>query len=270
MTDTRTVRDIEALLAAPFPAHEIEWRANHFFKDGDELKVFLLAFVTARATMDRFDEVFGIDGWTDAYAKWGEKGVLCTISARMPDGTWNSKTDGADDTNIESTKGGISDAYKRTGYKWTVGRYLYRLDKSTMLVREKWFDGSIYVSDEKKGFRGHCAVPTLPAWALPGGSGRPPVKATGGGTKTGTAQATGTAQRAPAPPVALPQGATQTSGANSAAVTWQAVSEAASHHKVGTKELLALAGVDSWDKVKAFSPDRLEALIALIKRDRAA
>ena len=49
---------------------------------------------------------------------------MCTLSVKTEDG-WISKEDGADDTAIESTKGGISDALKRAAVKWGMGRDLY-------------------------------------------------------------------------------------------------------------------------------------------------
>ena len=38
---------------------------------------------------------------------------------------WISKSDGADDSNIEGAKGGLSDAFKRAAVKFGIGRYLY-------------------------------------------------------------------------------------------------------------------------------------------------
>ena len=75
--------------------------------------------------MDRFDEAFGNDGWKDSYSTWKTKGVLCTLYVKCGD-NWVSKEDGADDTAIESTKGGISDALKRAAVKWGMGRDLYK------------------------------------------------------------------------------------------------------------------------------------------------
>jgi len=250
--------EIMKALVAQFPAEDIEHRVGRVSNDGT--KVSLLAYITARGVMDRLDDVFGIGGWSDTYERWGVKGIKCRLSVLIG-GEWVAKEDGADETDIESTKGGISDALKRVAVKIGIGRYLYLLPKTEVLLTNQWADGAI----SHKGK--YAPRPILPAWALPGGSGRPPVKATSDGTKTGSAQATGTTQRAPASPTVLPQGAAQPSGSDptTTPMTWPAVSEAASRHKVGTKELLSLAGVDSWDKVKAFSPERLAALVAVIE-----
>lgn len=38
------------------------------------------------------------------------------------------QTDGAENTDIEPVKGGLSDAYKRAAVKWGIGRYLYDME----------------------------------------------------------------------------------------------------------------------------------------------
>jgi len=39
--------------------------------------------------------------------------------------SWVTKSDGADDSSIESAKGGISDSLKRAAVQYGIGRYLY-------------------------------------------------------------------------------------------------------------------------------------------------
>ena len=41
------------------------------------------------------------------------------------DGEWIGKSDGADDSNIEAAKGGLSAALKRAAVQWGIARYLY-------------------------------------------------------------------------------------------------------------------------------------------------
>ena len=50
--------------------------------------------------------------------------MICELSINI-DGTWITKSDGADDSNIEGAKGGISDALKRAAVLFGIGRYLY-------------------------------------------------------------------------------------------------------------------------------------------------
>ena len=82
-----------------------------------------LAYITARDVMQRLDEVFGVDGWSDKYEFIGGR-MMCNLTCNFG-GTLVSKSDGADDSQIEGAKGGISDALKRAAVKFGIGRYLY-------------------------------------------------------------------------------------------------------------------------------------------------
>jgi len=108
------------ILRKPIQPNEIEWRVQSA-KGG---KTTIVPYIQSRAVMNRFDDAFGPEGWQDTYREWKGKGVMCTLSVKTDDG-WISKEDGADDTAIESTKGGISDALKRAAVKWGMGRDLY-------------------------------------------------------------------------------------------------------------------------------------------------
>lgn len=53
---------------------------------------------------------------------------LCTIQIFDDDRhEWLEKTDGAENTDYEPVKGGLSDAMKRAASQWGIGRYLYKL-----------------------------------------------------------------------------------------------------------------------------------------------
>tara|TARA_Y100000310_G_scaffold250551_1_gene256797 strand:+ start:116 stop:820 length:705 start_codon:yes stop_codon:yes gene_type:complete len=163
-------------LAEPFDPSEIVWMPGSVSpgRDGRPARAQLLAFMNARAVMDRLDEVCGPDGWFDEYTAGPDGGVLCKLHVRGPDGVWIAKQDGAPATHIEAVKGGISGALKRAAVRFGVGRYLYFLDASWVDVEERRPGGpSVYVSSKKDNIRGHAKTPELPGWALPGGSGRP-------------------------------------------------------------------------------------------------
>tara|TARA_R100000963_G_C4625243_1_gene91637 strand:+ start:410 stop:718 length:309 start_codon:yes stop_codon:yes gene_type:complete len=76
--------------------------------------------------MDRLDEVFGVGGWQSRF-EWVGNRMMCKLSAEVS-GLWVCKSDGADDSNIEGAKGGISDALKRAAVQFGIGRYLYYPD----------------------------------------------------------------------------------------------------------------------------------------------
>ncbi len=106
---------IEMALKRPFPESKIRWR-----KGGGGAE---LAYITARDVMDRFDETVGVANWQTKYQWIGDR-MICELSVKI-DGEWITKSDGADDSNIEGAKGGISDALKRAAVLFGIGRYLY-------------------------------------------------------------------------------------------------------------------------------------------------
>lgn len=114
--------DLKAL-AAPFQPDQIHWRSQSLTQDGT--KALALAYLDARAVMDRLDEVCGPENWQDRYEFHGTR-TVCYLSVRIGD-QWVTKADGAGDSDVEAEKGGISDALKRAAVKWGIGRYLYSL-----------------------------------------------------------------------------------------------------------------------------------------------
>jgi hypothetical protein len=148
------IQEIAARLAKPFPAADIEWRIGR--KSGDKTKAAVVPYVTNRAIQNRLDEVMGIDGWCNKYEMWRTRGVVCGISINLDGDNWDAnswltKWDGADETDIESTKGGLSDSMKRAAVQWGIGRYLYNLE-------EVWVPIDQY---------GKFTPPKIPDWALP-------------------------------------------------------------------------------------------------------
>lgn len=157
-------------LQVPFPDKDIEWRAQRSgLKDGKGWAV-LLAYVTNRAIQDRLDEVMGIDKWRNEYEKAPDGGVMCGLSLYFDD--WITKWDGAENTNVEAVKGGLSGAMKRAGSQWGIGRYLYNLDATIVSLsdtKNRDTDLMILVKEDngKAHKRMYCARPKLPEWALP-------------------------------------------------------------------------------------------------------
>lgn len=111
-------------LKEPFPPEMVKWRVGS--TSGDKKRGLALAYIDARAVMNRLDDVLG-DGWQDSYAETTSGRVISTISIKVDD-EWRSRSDGAGDTGFEGEKGGLSDAFKRAAVKWGIGRYLYDLD----------------------------------------------------------------------------------------------------------------------------------------------
>lgn len=137
-----------------FAPDEIEFRIGA--KTKDNTKGLALAYVTNRAIQNRLDEVFGPFNWKNEFRQWKDRAQICGISVWDEDkGHWITKWDGADDSDVESTKGGLSDAMKRAAYHWGIGRYLYRMPSVWAKIKPQ---GKSYVLDE---------VPKIPDEFLP-------------------------------------------------------------------------------------------------------
>lgn len=147
-----TTKDLFPRLSAPFHSEDIEWRAGA--TNADKTKALALAYITSRAVMDRLDEVVGPENWRDEYKPGPDGGVICGLSLHI-DGEWITKWDGAENTEFEAIKGGLSDAFKRAGYKWGIGRYLYRLESA-------WVPCELHGKSISLK-----STPPLPTWALP-------------------------------------------------------------------------------------------------------
>ena len=137
---------IEMALKRPFPESKIRWR-----KGGGGAE---LAYITARDVMDRFDETVGVANWQTKYQWIGDR-MICELSVKI-DGEWITKSDGADDSNIEGAKGGISDALKRAAVLFGIGRYLYppnafdRNKKAAVWATPEGFDELMEKRNETK------------------------------------------------------------------------------------------------------------------------
>lgn len=137
---------------APFYPSEIEWRVGA--TSGDKKSGIALPYITNRAIQNRLDDVCGILGWKNEFIV-NDKSKICGISIKIGD-EWITKYDGADDTNIEATKGGISNAMKRAAVQWGIGRYLYKLPTFWVAIEQAG-----------KSYKIKGKPPELPNWALP-------------------------------------------------------------------------------------------------------
>lgn len=155
-------------LNAVFDSIDIEWRIGRAGKKNGRIWATVLAYVTNRAIMERLDRVVGPENWQNKFVEGPGGGILCGIGIRTGDG-WVWKWDGAENTEIESVKGGLSGSMKRAGVQWGIGRYLYRLDEGFAKVHD---NGANYgrLPQKEGGDSFHWDPPALPAWAIPGGT----------------------------------------------------------------------------------------------------
>ena len=126
--DAKTIREE---LARPFAPEDLEWRIQVTTKD--KTSGLAIPYVTNRAIQDRLDEVVGPENWYNDYKPWhgnGKKDAqICGISIYFEDKGFITKWDGAEDSDIEPIKGGLSDSMKRAAVQWGIGRVLYKMTK---------------------------------------------------------------------------------------------------------------------------------------------
>lgn len=102
-------------------ASEIECRIQQITNKG----AVLLLYKTARVDMRILDEVYGSMNW-QRHHEVINNNLFCTISVWDSEKSqWISKQDVGTESNAEAEKGQASDAFKRAGFAWGIGRELY-------------------------------------------------------------------------------------------------------------------------------------------------
>lgn len=137
-----------------FEPADVEWKPGAVTRD--KKKALAMAYLTNRAVQDRLDAVCGPENWKNAYRPGPDGGVLCGIAINVTGDPlaprWVTKWDGAENTEFESVKGGLSGAMKRAAVMWGIGRYLYDLP-------------SVWVPLDERGR--FAETPRIPAAFLP-------------------------------------------------------------------------------------------------------
>ncbi|GHV13437.1 hypothetical protein FACS1894219_08230 [Clostridia bacterium] len=124
-------------LRAPFAFRDVEWKIQ--VTTQDKARGMAVAYIDSRAIQNRLDEAVGVFNWKNTFEPWQSNSQICGLSVRDAEcGEWITKFDGAENTDIEPVKGGLSDSFKRAACVWGIGRYLYEL-------------GGIWVEVEQRG-----------------------------------------------------------------------------------------------------------------------
>ena len=148
--DAETIR---RELAQPFAPEDLEWRLQQANKE--RMQGLALAYVTNRAIQDRLDDVVGPENWHNDYKPWHSAGKkesqICGISIYNEERKeWITKWDGAEDTDIEAIKGGLSDSMKRAAVQWGIGRVLYKMDSVWVDIQARGNSFAIKSSERAK------------------------------------------------------------------------------------------------------------------------
>ena len=147
----RLTQDILAGLSAYFPPNRVEWKPQRV-NGRDALAV---AYIDARDVMGRLDEVVAGD-WEFRWEPVGNdvQGRLTVCGVTREDvGEQGDGSFGA------TRKAAVSDALKRCGVQFGIGRYLYDLPAQWVAY------------DERK--KALAETPQMPDWAIPRDGGAP-------------------------------------------------------------------------------------------------
>lgn len=135
-------------LNQPLCVGQIEFKVSQVTKTNNGVWASILAYKDARTDMQVLDEAVGQMNWQVRYER-DSKGVLqCAIGIRDPlsdTADWVWKTSNGTESDYESEKGEYSDAFKRAGFMWGIGRLLYDFPSIWIQLSE----GDYYEKDGK-------------------------------------------------------------------------------------------------------------------------
>ncbi|MCL2047398.1 MAG: hypothetical protein FWG87_01610 [Defluviitaleaceae bacterium] len=129
-------QEVISKLRAPFPFEAVEAKIQVTSKEnGTGMAVF---YLDSRAIQNRLDEVLGHFNWKNQYLAWQNNAQLCGIAVFNAErNEWVGKFDGAECSDIEPIKGGLSDSFKRAACMWGIGRYLYEIEGVWVEVEQR-------------------------------------------------------------------------------------------------------------------------------------
>ena len=149
-------------LRKPFKRNEIQWRVQRCGKKNNKIWAVLIPYIDARTLQKRLDSVLEPHQWQTKYFTIGDKGLICEMEINI-DGKKAIRQDGAGFTNIESLKGAISDAFKRTCSAFGIGREVYDIGEVIITDVKEGYppkgENIVKVYDKNKGVMGWCYPP---------------------------------------------------------------------------------------------------------------
>jgi len=123
----------------------IDFKPSQAYKRGDNVECTILAYKDARTDMAILDDLVGSMDWQCEY-KRDSKGILqCGIGIWNEDRSeWIWKWSNGVPSQFESEKGEYSDALKRAGFMWGIGRCLYDFPeiKISLMENEYTLEGN--------------------------------------------------------------------------------------------------------------------------------
>lgn len=124
-----------------------KWRVQSFSKN--KAVAICIPYIDAKAVMDVLDRVCGIQGWQSDYKGFDGK-LYAGIGIKCGE-EWVWKWDAGSESKESPTKGLASDAFKRAGVRWGIGRSLRDMPVQYCDANEKKMDNNYpYVIDAQK------------------------------------------------------------------------------------------------------------------------
>ena len=117
-----TLADLGQMLDVP----HLEFMAKSLRQYNETVYAIIIPYKNARVDMEILDSVVGRENWQNEYRR-DSKGILqCGIGiwSKVRE-EWIWKWSNGVPSNFEKEKGEYSDAFKRAGYMWGIGRCLY-------------------------------------------------------------------------------------------------------------------------------------------------
>ena len=141
-------------LKEPLKVNQIDFKVAQVAKANDSVWANILAYKDARVDMEVLDNAAGQMNWQVTYQR-DSKGVLqCSIGIWDENKKiWIWKTSNGTESDFESEKGEYSDAFKRAGFFWGIGRQLYNFPPIWIQLNEKDYyekDGKTKASTKLK------------------------------------------------------------------------------------------------------------------------
>ena len=135
-------------LHEPFIFKDVEWKIQ--FTNQEKTSGLAVPYLNSRAIQGRLDEVIGATNWKNTYTPWRENAQICGLSIYdMERKEWVTKWDGAENTDIEPVKGGLSDSFKRAACVWGIGRYLYEIGGFWVEIESNKSGKSSFIKDNQ-------------------------------------------------------------------------------------------------------------------------
>lgn len=128
-------------LSEPIDITEIDFRVQSGFKNKYQgvVQCIVLAYKDARVDMNRLDKVVGMDYWQNKYKRDSQGVLQCGIGIK-PNGEWIWKWSNGVPSNQDAQKGEYSDALKRAGFVWGIGRHLYNFPQIFVTLNDNEFE----------------------------------------------------------------------------------------------------------------------------------